>query len=210
MREWRYSSTILDIGTRLKWVVSSTAWSLYPSKRHCKYSTYKAFSPFISRSLVAASNGIRSLSCIFRTFQASTTSFSLLTTVNLNWLNRLNCKSKNQNCVTTDGQSASLSSSQAPIWAQDEIFVTVRQLRVFYVGRSLWRKDGSVVYSCSWSSPAQSSDLNPHSILLQHGGPGPNIYIPQEQGGPSCTSRHWVPVLSPPATEELAPARTER
>jgi hypothetical protein len=36
-------------------------------------------------------------------------------------------------------------------------------------------------------------------ILLSHlrfpqpGGPGPRIYIPQEQGGPVIPSEHWVP-----------------
>jgi hypothetical protein len=30
MEEWRYSSTILDLGTRWKWVVSFTTRSLYP------------------------------------------------------------------------------------------------------------------------------------------------------------------------------------
>jgi hypothetical protein len=61
------------------------------------------------------------------------------------------------------------------------------------VGRFLWRKNGTVVYDCCWPSTAQS--LIPESrrtqdhILLsqirdpQLGGPGPRIYIPQEQGG---------------------------
>jgi hypothetical protein len=30
MGEWRYSSTILDLGTRWTWVVSFTTWLLYP------------------------------------------------------------------------------------------------------------------------------------------------------------------------------------
>jgi hypothetical protein len=34
-----------------------------------------------------------------------------------------------------------------------------------------------------------------HLRLPQPGGPGPRIYIPQEQGG-----GHWVPFLSPPRT----------
>jgi hypothetical protein len=61
--------------------------------------------------------------------------------------------------------------------------------------RSLWREDGSVDYNCcclrqrSYSQvrvPRGSwpyftvSDLR----LSQPGGPGPRIYIPQEQGGP--------------------------
>jgi hypothetical protein len=35
-----------------------------------------------------------------------------------------------------------------------------------------------------------------HLRLPQPGGPGPCIYIPQEQGG-RYTPRHWVPLLSP-------------
>jgi hypothetical protein len=42
-----------------------------------------------------------------------------------------------------------------PSGAYDQIFITVRQLRVC-MGRSRWREDGSVVYFCCWSSPAQS------------------------------------------------------
>jgi hypothetical protein len=62
------------------------------------------------------------------------------------------------------------------------------------VGRSLWRENGSAVYNCYWSSPLQSF-LGPSPTglvtiftvsdsILQPGGPGPRIYIPQEQGDP--------------------------
>jgi hypothetical protein len=53
-----------------------------------------------------------------------------------------------------------------------------------HVGRSLWGGNGSVVYNCCWSSPAQS--FLGHESLGTPGwrGPGPHIYIPQEQGGP--------------------------
>jgi hypothetical protein len=42
-----------------------------------------------------------------------------------------------------------------PSGAYDQIFITIRQLRVVDVGRFLWREDGSIVYKCCWSSPAQ-------------------------------------------------------
>jgi hypothetical protein len=42
-----------------------------------------------------------------------------------------------------------------PSRAYDQISITVQQLRV-YVGRSLWRENGSVVHNCCWPSPAQS------------------------------------------------------
>jgi hypothetical protein len=63
------------------------------------------------------------------------------------------------------------------------------------VGRPLWRENGAVAYNCQWSSPAKSF-LSPSptrlssyftvsdSRLLQPVGPGPRVYIPQEQDGP--------------------------
>jgi hypothetical protein len=63
------------------------------------------------------------------------------------------------------------------------------------VERSLWRDNGSAVYNCCWSSPAQSFLRQSPAGLVnifyclrfetpQPGGPGPSIYIPQEQGSP--------------------------
>jgi hypothetical protein len=47
-----------------------------------------------------------------------------------------------------------------------QIFVSIRQLRVCWCGgRSLWQEDGSVVYNCSWPSPAQSFS-SPISVEL--------------------------------------------
>jgi hypothetical protein len=62
------------------------------------------------------------------------------------------------------------------------------------MGRPLWREDGSVVYEFCWTSPAQSfSGPSPagHMTIFyclrfetpQPRGPGPHIYVPQEQGG---------------------------
>jgi hypothetical protein len=55
------------------------------------------------------------------------------------------------------------------------------------VWHPLWQEEGSVVYSCCWSSPVQSF-LVPwpyftvsDSRLLQPGGRGPHIYVPQKQ-----------------------------
>jgi hypothetical protein len=55
----------------------------------------------------------------------------------------------------------------------------------------LWREDGSVVYSCCWSSPSQvriPPDTWPYFTVSgsrrpQLEGPGPHIYLPQEEGG---------------------------
>jgi hypothetical protein len=61
--------------------------------------------------------------------------------------------------------------------------------------RPLWREDGSVVYNCCCLRQRNHSQVRvpqgswPHFTvsdlrLPQPGGPGPCIYIPQEQGGP--------------------------
>jgi hypothetical protein len=63
------------------------------------------------------------------------------------------------------------------------------------MGRCFWRENGSAVYNCCWSSPAESFWVRvprystpyftvSNSRLPKPGGPGPRIYIPQEQGGP--------------------------
>jgi hypothetical protein len=90
------------------------------------------------------------------------------------------------------------------------------------VERSLWRVDGSVVYSCSWSSPAQSfsgpilAGLMTIFDCLRFQTPStwrassPYLY-PPGTGRPSYTPRHKVPFSSPPTTrrakvEVLEPA----
>jgi hypothetical protein len=92
--------------------------------------------------------------------------------------------------------------------AYDQIFISLRPLQVFfYVGRSLWRENGSAVYNCCWSSPVQSlSGPSPGELVTisyclrfetpQPGGLGPSIYIPQEQGGtviPQALGSLFVP-----------------
>jgi hypothetical protein len=97
-----------------------------------------------SRCLVAASN-------------LSGLSYHLLTTHNdwapaillLNW-----SQSQSYSYVTTDGQSASLPWCQAPSWAQCQILVAIRELRVSRCGvPSLTR--GRVTYNCYWPSSTQ-------------------------------------------------------
>jgi hypothetical protein len=76
-----------------------------------------------------------------------------------------------------------------------EIFF--RQLRVcYFVAPSLTRgRVSNLLYNCFWTLPEQSllgrspAELTVHILLshlrlLQPGGPGPRIYIPQEKGGP--------------------------
>jgi hypothetical protein len=80
-------------------------------------------------------------------------------------------------------------------------------------GRSLWREDGSVVYSCCWSSPAQSLlSPSPRGLVtifycLKFQTPptwrdrSPYIYIPQGQGGtvipPGTGSSSIVLLITP-------------
>jgi hypothetical protein len=60
----------------------------------------------------------------------------------------------------------------------------------YFVAPSLTRgRVCNLLYSCFWALPEQSllghgHILLSHLILPQPGGPGPRIYIPQEQGGP--------------------------
>jgi hypothetical protein len=104
------------------------------------------------------------------------------------------------------------------------------------VGRCLWQEDGSVIYNCCWSSPAQpfsgqnSAGLMPIFHCLRLGTPpawrarSPYIYPPGIEW-PSSAPRHWVPfycLLRLPAyrrenincnvekTEEAAIARHEQ
>jgi hypothetical protein len=62
-----------------------------------------------------------------------------------------------------------------PTGAYDQMFFTVRTLRVFDMGRLLWREDGSVFYNVQYKIHFTVSDLR----LPQPGGPGPCIYIPR-------------------------------
>jgi hypothetical protein len=80
-----------------------------------------------------------------------------------------------------------------PFRTPDQFFVLLeisfRQLRVcYFVALSLTRgRVCSLIYNCFWALPEQSllgHILLSHLRLPQPGGPGPCIYIPQEQGGP--------------------------
>jgi hypothetical protein len=99
------------------------------------------------------------------------------------------------------GQYIVVSSSHLELMTR--LLFLYRQLRVSCVGRPLWQEDGSVIYCTIASGPCQNSHSrvrvpqNSGHILLSHlrlsqpGGPGPRIYIPQEQGRP----------VTPPGTE---------
>jgi hypothetical protein len=65
-------------------------------------------------------------------------------------------QSESETCVTTDSQSVSLSWNEAPIWGLRRFLLLSDSCGFVDVGRSLWREDRFVVFSCYWSSPAQS------------------------------------------------------
>jgi hypothetical protein len=102
----------------------------------------------------------------------------------------------------TDNQLASLSWCRAPIWSPWPDFCFLFHTWGFIaVGRHLWWEDGFVVYCTIASGLCQSNHsgvqvpqisgliLLSHVRLPQPGGPGPHIFIPQEQGG--SVIGHW-------------------
>jgi hypothetical protein len=86
--------------------------------------------------------------------------------------------------------------------AHDRIFITVGWL--WTSCRLTRRRVCNLLVQFAVTLRSKSLRTHDH-ILLSHlrlsqpGGPGPRIYIPQEQG-PSYTPKHWVPFLSPLTT----------
>jgi hypothetical protein len=71
-----------------------------------------------------------------------------------------------------------------PSGAYDQIFITVWPLRVFYMGRPLWREDGSVFYNvqCTIYNTFYCLRFETRSLYL----------YPPGTGWPGYTPRHWV------------------
>jgi hypothetical protein len=115
---------------------------------------------------------------------ASATSFSLLTTAPVGWLN--SSKSKLCHDWRLVSQSASVS---IPSGAQNQIFITVRQMRVCWCGVPFLTGDGSVVCNCCWSSTAQS--LSGPSPRRTHD----HILLSQIRDSPNLEDQ--VPVFTP-------------
>jgi hypothetical protein len=95
-----------------------------------------------------------------------------------------------------------------------KIIILIFQLNTCGIGRyvaPLWREDGSVVYCCCWSSPAQSfSGPIPAGLMTTFycvtfetpptwRARSPYLY-PPGTGWPGYTSSHWDPFSSPPTT----------
>jgi hypothetical protein len=73
-----------------------------------------------------------------------------------------------------------------PSGIHDEISITVRQLRVCWCERRIWRETASSVYNCCWASPAQYllSQIR-DSLRLD------------DQISVFTSPRQWVPISSP-------------
>jgi hypothetical protein len=73
-------------------------------------------------------------------------------------------------------------------WPDFKIWVTIIFF-LLHVGHPLWWEDGSEICSAI-THRLESCKTHNHILLLSHlrlpqpGGPGPGIYIPQEQGSP--------------------------
>jgi hypothetical protein len=80
---------------------------------------------------------------------------------------------------------------------------------------SVSRENGSAIYNCCWSSPAQSFlGVSPAGLVTVYNchrfetpptwrSRSPNFY-PPGTGWPSYTPRHWVLFSSPPTTRRAA------
>jgi hypothetical protein len=100
-----------------------------------------------------------------------------------------------------------------PSGSYDQIFITVRQLRVCKCG-TLWRANGSSVYNYCWSSTAQSflgpSPAGLLTIFYCHRLDTPlawrarftYLYSPGTEW-PGYNPRHWVPFYSPPTNRNV-------
>jgi hypothetical protein len=107
-----------------------------------------------------------------------------------NWSN-----SQSQSYRQSVGQSVSLWGTHLGPATNFSPFFCINNCGFLDVERPLWREDRSVIYCTIASGPCQSSHsrvqvpqnsghiLRPDLRLPQPGGPGPRIYIPQEQGG---------------------------
>jgi hypothetical protein len=85
-----------------------------------------------------------------------------------------------------------------PSGAYDQIFLLSDSCGFLYVGRSLWREDGSVVYNCPWPLPPQSSlGLTPVGLVTVSDS---RLHF----SSPPTTRRVTVEVIDPASTREFS------
>jgi hypothetical protein len=141
---------------------------------------------------------------------ASTTDDCLTTASDLNWsvcLQSLSILVRFKVMLWPTASQPVCLGVRHPSGAQDQVFITVRQLQVCWCGCPLWWEDRSVVYNCCWPLPAQSfsgpssAELMTVFCCLRLKTPptwrarSPYLY-PPGRGRPSYTPRHWVPSVT--------------
>jgi hypothetical protein len=111
-------------------------------------------------------------------------------------LNVTSSSSQSQSYITTDGQSVSLSWNKAPVWGLRPDFYYCQTVAGLLMRGALSEERAGLSFTIvvgprqrSHSEILVSLNSCPYftvsdSRLPQPGGPGPHIYIPQEQGGP--------------------------
>jgi hypothetical protein len=172
------------------------------SRAHCNCSTHKIFSVLISRFLIAASNGELPFYSVLELYPASTTSFILLTTVALNWLNQSLKKSK----LCYDGRSIGqyVLVSSRHLGPKTRFLLLSDSCGFVDAGLPLWWEDMSDVYNFCWASPAQlfpgpypTGLMTIFCCLNFWDSPdqeGRCAYLcPPGIGWPIYPPRHWVP-----------------
>jgi hypothetical protein len=98
-------------------------------------------------------------------------------------------ETESESYITTDGQSAILSWSKAPIWGLRPDFYYCLTIAGFWYGAPSLTRGRVCLLQCIIYNIFTVSDLRP----------GPCIYIPQEQGGPVITPGTGYRVLTPAA-----------
>jgi hypothetical protein len=82
-------------------------------------------------------------------------------------------RSRSRSHIATDGQSVSKSWCRAPLWGSwSDVFLLFDIYGLVFVGRPLWREDGSVFCICYWSFSAvflgsESLGTRDHILLSQ-------------------------------------------
>jgi hypothetical protein len=112
-----------------------------------------------------ASNGDLPLPLVADLSPVSATSFSQQQLAKTE-PNRLSSQSQSQRYVTTDGQSTNLPWCQATTGPKTRFLLLIDSCEFLHVECLLCRQNGSVVYNCCWSSPAQS--YLPRSKSVEH------------------------------------------
>jgi hypothetical protein len=107
-------------------------------------------------------------------------------------------QSQSQSYVTTDGQSASLSWCQAPIWGLGPDFYYCQTIAGLLMWGALSDERTGLPFTIA-ASPRQHSHSRVRVPVSDRDSSNMEgqvqIFIPPGTGWPSCTPRHWVNLL---------------